>query len=118
LSARRDRLLFELVHLRFDLRHLGSVVVDHRVDDPVHQGHRAFFEDVRVQVAHLLQLLDAARVTVVHGHEIVGAEEEIDVTRGELVLARMEVDAVKNDVEVPVVRLDLRMMDFRERVFD
>ncbi len=38
--------------------------------------------------------------------------------RRELVLRGVEIDAVEHEVEVAVVRLDLRMEDFAERVFD
>ena len=58
--------------------------------------------------AHLVHLCDRARLPVVDGDEVVGAEEEVGVVRGEVVLAGLEVDAVQDQVEVAVVRLDLR----------
>ena len=36
----------------------------------------------------------------------------------ELVLRGLEIDAVEDEIDVAVVRLDLRMEDFAERVFD
>src|SRR5207253_1321983 len=58
------------------------------------------------------------RMAVVHGDEIRLAEKEIDVVRVEAALVCLIGDAVQDDVEVSVVRLDLRKLQRRHRVLD
>jgi hypothetical protein len=115
---RLEHRLLQIVELALELFDLRTVVVHHRVHDPVHQGHGALREDVVVARAHPAHLGDGARLAVVDRDEVVRAEEEVGVVRGEVVLARLEVDAVQDDVEIAVVRLDLRMVHLGDRILD
>ena len=89
-----------------------------RVDDAVQQRARAFAEHAVVARADLGHAQNRTRRAVVKGDEILRPEEEIDFLRPELVLTRLEIDAVQDQIEVVAVGLDLRMMDFGERVLD
>ena len=92
--------VFDFVEPVLELVDLGPVVVDHAVDDPVHQGHRALAQRNVRAVAQLRHLRDAAAAAVVDRHEIVAPEKEVDVGGLERVFRLLEVDAVQDDVEV------------------
>jgi hypothetical protein len=100
---------------RVDLR---PVVVHERVDDAMQEPHGAIGHHERVAQREVPHVGDAAPAAVVHGHEQGRREEEVDVVRGEAVRVGLEVDAVQDDVEVAVVRLDLRVVAGLERVLD
>ena len=100
--------LLELVEPLLELLDLRPVVVDHRVDDPVHQHAGAFAEEpIALRAQTSVILLDRSRLARVDGDQILRAEEEIDVLRLEAVLRRGEVDAVEDQVEIVAVGLDL-----------
>ena len=75
-------------------------------------------EDVAVPLTHLVHLLDRARLAIVHGHQVVRAEEEVGVVRREAMLGRAEIDAVEDQVDVAVVRLNLRVRHVGNGVLD
>ncbi len=97
----------------FDLR---TIVVDHRIDDPVEEADRPLAHQIRVPRAVLAKRCDGAGMSVVNGHQEVAAEEEIDVVGGEPVLRLPEVDAVQDDIQIPVVGLDFRILHAAHRV--
>ena len=88
LVARLDDGLLDLVEPILELVGFGTVVVDHRVDDAMEQGHRAFRENVTGALAELGDVGDAAPLPVVNRHQIVRAQEEVRFVRVEQVLAR------------------------------
>ncbi len=102
-----DHVLLDLVEPRLELVHLRPVVIDHRVDDPVQQRHRALAEDVLGARAQLADVRDAAPLAVVDGDQELRRQEEIGFVRLEAVLGGIEVDPVQHDVEIAIVGLDL-----------
>src|SRR5215831_13359734 len=50
--------------------------------------------------------------------EVVASEEEVDVLCCEASLMLLHHDAVQNQIQEPVVTLDFRMVNLRERVFN
>ena len=100
--------VFQLVDPLLELLDLGTVVVDHRIDDAVKQRHRPFAHQLRVALDGIGELLDRGRVAVVNGDEVVRSEEEVDVVGREPLVAGVKVDAVEDDVEIAVVGFDLR----------
>jgi hypothetical protein len=115
---RLEHALFHAVEPGLELLHLRPVVIDHQVDDAVHQRDGPLGEDLAVPLTHGMHLLDRARLAIVHGHQVVRAEEEVRVVRREAMLRRAEIDAVEDQVDVAVVGLDLRVRHVGNRVFD
>jgi hypothetical protein len=112
-----EDLLLHLVEPLPELFDLREVVVDHRIDDPIHEQAGPLTQDPIVFRAHVADFVDRTRHPGVNGHQILRTQEEIDVFRGEAMLRRLEVDPVKNQIEVIAVRFDLWMVNFRERIF-
>src|SRR3954469_19263801 len=56
-------------------------------------------------------------MTVVDGDEVVGADKEVHILCRELAFVVLERDPVQDGVQIPVVRLDLRVVQFRPRIF-
>src|SRR5262245_20239857 len=71
-----------------------------------------------VLTAELAQAGDAAAASVVDGHEVIASQEEVDVARGEPVLLLLEIDAVQDQIQVLLIRLDLRELNLAGRVLD
>ena len=113
-----EHLGLELVEPLLELVGFGPVVVDQRVDDPVHQRSRAFAEQLAVPRADPGQLVDRSGFPVMDGNQEPRRQEEVHVLGLEAVLAGLEVYAVENQIEVIAVRLDLGMMNLVERVLD
>ena len=68
-GRRFDHRVFDLVEPLFELVHGRPVVIDHPIDDPVHQGDGALAHHQLVGKAQLTDLLDAPTLPVVHGDE-------------------------------------------------
>ena len=113
-----DDLLFDLVEPCLELVDFGPVVVDHRVDDSVHQRDRAFRQDVPGPRAQLTDMLDAAALAVVNGDQEVRRQEEVGLAGVERVIRHVEIDAVQNDVEMAAVGLDLGIGLTQQSVLD
>jgi hypothetical protein len=73
-------------------------VVDHVIDDAMHQRDRPFRQREIAALAEARDLGDAAPPPVVHRHQIIGAEEEVDVERFERMLLLLEIDAVQDHI--------------------
>jgi hypothetical protein len=94
-------------------------VVHHGIEDAMQQRDGAFGQNLQVPRRVVAKVGQAFRMAIVNRDEVVGSDEEVDVVRAEAVLiSSAESDAVEDDVEIPVVRLDLRVLPRRQRILD
>ena len=91
-------------------------MVDHGIDDPVQQRGRPLADNPLVPRRQVPQPGNRPCLRVVDRDEVVRPQEEIGVVGRELVPRRREVDAVENQVQVAVIRLDLRELERAERI--
>ena len=107
LRPARQGALLERLDPFFERLSDGTVVLHHRIDDPVHERDRPFGEEVLVLTTRVSQALDAARGAIVHRDEIVLPEEEVDVARGEGACPLLAVYPVQHEIEILGILLDL-----------